>query len=106
MFFLMGSLSPGSSVTHVFHDGFSLTRFISVPGVVKAGLSRGVVAKGRALLKPLNLDQQRAVLRCCMGEDYTLVQGFPGTGGWEGVGALSYRGCVFGYLSLMSCDWR
>ena len=60
----------------------SLRRLIidGVLGVAKAGLSRQLVESVRPLLKRLNKEQQRAVLRCVMSSDYTLIHGFPGTG--------------------------
>ena len=45
-----------------------------------AGLGREVVEHGKAVLRPLNKIQQRAVLRSVMSERFSLIRGMPGTG--------------------------
>ena len=50
------------------------------PPAFLPGLGRLVVTKCRAILRPLNKLQQRALLRVMMAEDYLLIQGMPGTG--------------------------
>ena len=59
------------------------------------GLGRLVITKCRAILRPLNKLQQRALLRVMMAEDYLLIQGMPGTGeagaGWGMITCLYTR---------------
>ncbi|KAK4301412.1 hypothetical protein Pmani_026446 [Petrolisthes manimaculis] len=50
------------------------------PPTFKKGLLPDVVTKGRHILKNLNKQQQRAVLRTLMTEHYSLLKGYPGTG--------------------------
>ncbi|KAF2347926.1 DNA replication factor Dna2 N-terminal [Trinorchestia longiramus] len=51
-----------------------------VPGLSKAGLSRSVVQRSKVVLRELNEPQQRALVRCLLCPDYTLIRGYPGTG--------------------------
>ncbi|XP_076067685.1 DNA replication ATP-dependent helicase/nuclease DNA2-like [Oratosquilla oratoria] len=44
------------------------------------GMRRDVVEKGRTILKPLNKEQQRFILRTLMAKNYILLKGYPGTG--------------------------
>ncbi len=44
------------------------------------GLPRDVVDVGKNILKPLNKNQQKAIFRTLMAEDYVLLRGMPGTG--------------------------
>lgn len=49
------------------------------PGFEKK-LPREVGRLGTKLMKSLNIQQQRAVLRALAAKDYALLQGLPGTG--------------------------
>lgn len=50
------------------------------PPKYAASLSKQIVLLGRSILKCLNKDQQKAVLKALMAEDYFLIKGMPGTG--------------------------
>ncbi|XP_037077017.1 DNA replication ATP-dependent helicase/nuclease DNA2-like [Pollicipes pollicipes] len=59
-----------------------------LPPAFLPGLGRVVITKCRAILRPLNKLQQRALLRVMMAEDYLLIRGMPGTGKTSTIVAL------------------
>uniref|UniRef100_A0A2A4JCZ8 DNA helicase n=1 Tax=Heliothis virescens TaxID=7102 RepID=A0A2A4JCZ8_HELVI len=58
------------------------------PPEFEAKLPRDVGRLGTRLMKCLNIQQQRAVLRCIAAKDYALMRGLPGTGKTQTISVL------------------
>ncbi|KAL7061666.1 hypothetical protein AAHC03_0874 [Spirometra sp. Aus1] len=58
------------------------------PPVFTGSLPKSVILKIRSFLKPLNPCQRTAVLSVLMSKDYTLIEGFPGSGKTETMASL------------------
>nr|CDS26055.1 dna2 helicase [Hymenolepis microstoma] len=64
-------------------------------------LKKSTLLDVRRFLRPLNIHQRRAVLSVLMSKDYTLIEGFPGSGKTETLAALLRCLAVLGKRTLL-----
>ncbi|KAM3185908.1 hypothetical protein ACTXT7_005433 [Hymenolepis weldensis] len=64
-------------------------------------LKKSTLLDIRRFLRPLNIHQRRAVLSVLMSKDYTLIEGFPGSGKTETLAALLRCLAVLGKQTLL-----